>query len=70
LTNIHSNTKWKQNAITIAGGNGKGNGLNQVCHSYGIYIDADDQTTYITDWGNHRIVAWKCGSKNAQIVAG
>jgi sugar lactone lactonase YvrE len=70
-TNIHSNTKWKQNGITIVGGNrcGYGYGLNQLFSPYGIYVD-DDQTIYIADCGNDRIVAWKYDSNNGQIVAG
>ena len=68
-TNIHSNTKWKQNPITIAAGNGKGNELNQLSNPRGIYVD-NDKTIYIADWGNDRIVSWKFYSKNDQIVAG
>ena len=30
----------------------------------------DDQTIYIADYGNHRIVEWKKNSDNLQIVAG
>jgi sugar lactone lactonase YvrE len=66
--NIHSNTKWKQNGITIAGGNGQGNGLNQLSHPWGIYVD-DDQTIYIADNENDRILAWKCNSENGQVIA-
>jgi sugar lactone lactonase YvrE len=68
-TNTHPNIKWKQDAITIAGGNGEGNGLDQLSYPCGIYVD-DDQTVYIADWGNDRIVAWKLDSKNGQVVAG
>jgi sugar lactone lactonase YvrE len=68
-TNIHSNTKWKQNGITIAGGNEAGNGLNQLFYPSSICVD-DDQTIYIADLGNDRIVAWRIGSKNGQVVAG
>jgi sugar lactone lactonase YvrE len=34
-----------------------------------VYID-DDQTIYVTDCGNDRIVEWKCGANNGQVVAG
>ena len=34
-----------------------------------MFID-DDQTIYIADYGNHRIVEWKNNSNNSQIVAG
>jgi sugar lactone lactonase YvrE len=35
----------------------------------GIYVD-DDQTIYVADYDNHRIVKWKSDAKNGQIVAG
>jgi sugar lactone lactonase YvrE len=69
LLYLHLDTKWKQEGITIAGGNGKGNQLNQLSSLFGICID-DDQTIYIADCGNHRIVEWTCNAKNGQIVAG
>jgi sugar lactone lactonase YvrE len=34
-----------------------------------MFID-DDQTIYVADWENHRIVEWKSDAKNGQIVAG
>ncbi len=34
-----------------------------------MYID-DDQTIYIADCVNHRIMKWKNGAINGQIVAG
>jgi hypothetical protein len=63
------NTKWKQNGITIAGENGKGDRLNQLDLPYHIYVD-NDQTIYTADYWNHRIVKRKYGQKNGQIVAG
>jgi len=63
------NNKWKQCGISIAGGNGYGNGLNQLSYPRGFFID-DDKSIYIADWGNHRIVQWKCDAKTGQIVAG
>ena len=66
---LHLDAKWKQNGITIAGGNGNGNRLNQLSYPVGIYVD-NDQTIYIADCWNDRIVAWKCNEKDSQIVAG
>ncbi|CAF1381323.1 unnamed protein product [Adineta steineri] len=70
IDHININTKWKQHGITIAGGNGDGNQLNQLSLPQGIYVDDDHQTIYIANYGNHRIVEWKYGAKNGQIVAG
>ena len=57
-------TKWKQAGLTVVGGNGKGNRLNQP---FGIYID-DDETMYIADFDNHRIIEWKSSWTSGQIL--
>ncbi|CAF1274297.1 unnamed protein product [Adineta steineri] len=67
---IDNNTKWKQNASTVAGGNMPGSGINQLNGPQGIYIDNDDQSIYIADTGNYRIVRWKLGANNGEMVAG
>ena len=66
---LNLNQSWKQSATTVAGGQGKGDGSNQLSSPCGMFID-DDQTIYIADYENHRIVEWKKNSKNSQIVAG
>ncbi|CAF1526225.1 unnamed protein product, partial [Rotaria sp. Silwood1] len=68
-TNIHLNARWQQNGITVAGGNRQGNGINQLSNPYGLYVD-DDQTIYVAEWSNHRIVEWKRGATSGQVVAG
>ncbi|CAF4449399.1 unnamed protein product, partial [Adineta steineri] len=35
-----------------------------------IYVDDDDQTIYIADYDNHRIVEWIHGAEYGQVVAG
>ena len=57
-------------AQTIAGGNGQGDKLNQFCRPQGIYVDHQQQSIYIVDSYNHRIVKWKLGENNGQIIAG
>ncbi|CAF0764640.1 unnamed protein product [Adineta steineri] len=61
--------KWKQNAITVAGGNGQGQELNQLSRPTGIFIDKK-KNVFIADSHNHRIVEWKCNAKEGQIIAG
>ncbi|CAF1361472.1 unnamed protein product [Adineta steineri] len=61
--------KWKQNAITVAGGNGQGKKLNQFNGSGGIFID-ENKNIVIVDYLNHRIIEWKYNAKEGQIVAG
>ncbi|CAF1240761.1 unnamed protein product, partial [Rotaria magnacalcarata] len=66
---IHPNARWKQNGLTVAGGNGQGNGIDQLSYPWGLYVD-DDQTVYIADSGNPHIVKWESGATSGQVVAG
>ncbi|CAF4008861.1 unnamed protein product [Rotaria sp. Silwood1] len=66
---IHSNARWQQNGITVVGENGKGNGINQLSNPWGLFVD-DEQTIYVADQGNHRIMEWKWGATSGQVVAG
>jgi len=70
ITSTTTNLKWKQQATTIAGGNGRGNQLNQFNLPYGIYVDDQQQAIYVADLKNHRIVMWKFGERNGEVVAG
>jgi sugar lactone lactonase YvrE len=53
----------------VAGGNGRGNGSNQLSDPFGLFVD-DDQTLYVADVWNHRIVKWKSGATSGEVVAG
>jgi hypothetical protein len=35
---IHWIAAWQQNGLTVAGGNGWGNGINQFDNPYGLYV--------------------------------
>ncbi|CAF1197271.1 unnamed protein product [Adineta steineri] len=61
--------KWKQNAITVAGGNVKAQKLNQLNRPHSIFIDKK-KNIFIADQDNHRIVEWKYNAKEGQIIAG
>ncbi|CAF0718862.1 unnamed protein product [Adineta steineri] len=63
------NLKWKQNATTVAGGNGHGQQLNQLRDPVGIFID-QKKNIFIADSLNDRIVEWKYTAKEGQIIAG
>ena len=69
---LKSNLKWKQYAQTIAGGNREGDKLTQLFLPHAIYVDhhQQQQHMYIADYGNNRIVKWKLGENEGQIVAG
>lgn len=64
---VDASTRWVQDGVTVAGGKGKGNGLDQLDRPYGICVD-DDQNILIADYNNHRIMKWKSGEKNGQLV--
>ena len=61
--------KWNSNAITIAGGHGEGDQLNQFNMPHSITLD-DDQNIYVADLWNNRIVQWKTDATEGEIVAG
>ncbi|CAF5057695.1 unnamed protein product, partial [Rotaria sp. Silwood1] len=47
----------------------QGSETNQLYGPFGLYVD-DDQTIYVADQGNHRIMEWKSGATNGKVVAG
>jgi sugar lactone lactonase YvrE len=61
--------KWSTNGTTVAGGNGKGEQFDQLNHPGGLYVD-DNQTVYVADFYNHRVVAWSSETTSGQVVAG
>ncbi|CAF1608542.1 unnamed protein product [Rotaria sp. Silwood1] len=67
--NLSANAKWIQNGVTIAGGNEYDNGMNQLYNPWGLCVD-DNQTIYIADASNHRIVEWKYGATAGRVVTG
>ena len=72
LPNISCNARWKKNGVTVAGGHGHGNSFNQLLCPYALYVDDDDddQTIFIADLGNHRIMEWTNGATSGQVAAG
>ncbi|CAF3944347.1 unnamed protein product, partial [Adineta steineri] len=61
--------KWKQNGITVAGGNEEGQKLNQLNGPVGMFIDKN-KNIFIADRDNNRIIEWKYNAKEGQIIAG
>ena len=66
---ICANAIWARNGITVAGGNGVGDGLNQLAQPFGLSVD-DNRTVYVADFANHRIVKWDRDAISGQVVAG
>ena len=67
---LPTNARWSQNGVTVAGGNGYGNAVNQLNGPIGLDIDDDNQSIVIADCVNHRIVEWKIGAINGKVIAG
>ena len=65
---LTSQARWSSNGITVAGGKERGNGSNQLFWPQGFYVD-ENQTIYVADMGNYRIMSWLSGSTNGQVVA-
>ncbi|CAF3997774.1 unnamed protein product [Adineta steineri] len=65
--------RWKMGeynkGIVVAGGNGKGNQLNQLNFPSFIFVD-DDQSVYVSDRDNHRVMKWRKDAQEGRIVAG
>ncbi|CAF1494315.1 unnamed protein product [Rotaria sordida] len=58
-----------KNGTIVAGGNGKGAGLNQLNWPNYIFVD-QQQTVYVSDNENHRVMKWNKGAKEGIVVAG
>lgn len=65
--------RWKRGGetqgIIVAGGNRWGNQLNQLHFPTYLFVD-EDQSVYVTDSNNHRVMKWMKGAKKGVIVAG
>ena len=58
-----------KNGMVVAGGNGKGNQLNQLnCLTY-LFVD-EEQAVYVSDSNNHRLMKWNKGANQGIVVAG
>ena len=62
--------RWKNDdkyAKTVAGGNNRGNRLDQLDFPTFIYVD-DQLSIYISDTNNHRVVKWLKGARKGVVV--
>ena len=70
MLTLPMNAQWSQNGVTIAGGHGYGNAINQLNRPFGLDIDDDNQSIVIADYWNDRIVEWKMGASHGKVIAG
>ncbi|CAF0891187.1 unnamed protein product [Adineta steineri] len=66
---VNGSSKWSNHSITVAGSRDSGDKLNQLLLPIGLYVD-DDDTLYIADTGNNRVMEWKSGATVGRVVAG
>lgn len=57
------------NAVTIAGGNGVGSGLNQLNYPADVFVDVNGDR-YVSDRNNYRVLKYAPGSNVGVVVAG
>ncbi|CAF3715265.1 unnamed protein product [Rotaria sordida] len=66
---ICANATWIQSGVTVAGGNGLGSDFDQLYLNDGLFLDKND-SIYVVDSGNNRIIRWNSGDSSGQVVAG
>jgi sugar lactone lactonase YvrE len=68
----HRVTRWLLGANSIedrvvAGGNGKGNKLDQLYEPSAVFVD-QNKTVYVADFSNDRIMKWTDGAKEGILL--
>ncbi|CAF1557132.1 unnamed protein product, partial [Adineta steineri] len=61
--------EYNNEGIVVAGGNGKGDQLNQLNTPSFIFVD-EDQSVYVSDRHNNRVMKWRKDAKEGTVVAG
>ncbi|CAF0862226.1 unnamed protein product [Adineta steineri] len=61
--------EYNNEGVLVAGVKGKGKQLNQLNTPTFIFVD-EDQSVYVSDQENHRVMKWRKGAKKGTVVAG
>ncbi|CAF3805872.1 unnamed protein product [Rotaria magnacalcarata] len=67
--NIPVHARWVQDDVTVTSGHDDDNDTNQLNAARGLFVD-DDQSMIIVDTGNNRVMQWKWGDPNGQVIVG
>ncbi|CAM4919253.1 unnamed protein product [Rotaria socialis] len=59
----------EKNSTLVAGGNGSGDGLNQLNRPRYLFVDRQ-QNVYVSDRNNQRVMKWNKGTKEGRVLAG
>ncbi|CAF3927624.1 unnamed protein product, partial [Rotaria sp. Silwood1] len=68
LPNIPYDAVWKSQAYTVAGGKGPGSTFNRLHFPKGLCVD-NNQTIFVADSSNHRIMKYNRGATVGQTIA-
>ncbi|CAF4061881.1 unnamed protein product [Rotaria magnacalcarata] len=68
-TEVTRYRKGESQGTVVAGGNGRGNCLDQLADPRYIFVDRD-HSVYVSECGNARVVKWVEGAKQGIVVAG
>jgi sugar lactone lactonase YvrE len=61
--------RGESEGTVVAGGNGRGNRLDQLSIPQYVFVDRD-HSVYVSDYNNHRVMKWLEGAKQGIVVAG
>ena len=70
MEELCANVSWSQVGKTIAGSNFAGNATNQLRNPTAIIFDSKNDTLYVADTTNARIVTWQIDADYGVLVAG
>ncbi len=68
VVHIETRHDFNQNGITVAGGNGAGNALNQLSNPHDVFVD-NAGNLFVSELGNARVTKWAPGATLGTIVA-
>ena len=71
-SNQHEVRRWRTgetDGTIVAGGNGKGNRLNQLDYPTYLFV-GEDHSVYVSDTDNHRVMKWIKDAHEGIVVAG
>ncbi|CAF4171829.1 unnamed protein product [Rotaria socialis] len=68
---IHPNTRWQQNGLTVAGGNGQGSGAHLLFRPRDVIVDDEKDSLIISARSNERVVRWprRSGESGETIIS-
>ncbi|CAM4910088.1 unnamed protein product [Rotaria socialis] len=68
VTDRYQVIKWPSGEV-VAGNNKEGGALNQLAYPFHLFVD-QDQSVFVPDASNYRVVKWMVGVHEGMIVAG